>query len=199
MPSVYRVSAIWAGFAGAPGYTRFAFQSLTTDAERNAAGLAMRTFFDALKAYIPAGTTIQVQNVVDEFNQVSGELIGSAVMTTSPTLVTSTAAAGTYAGGSGCVVTWSTSLVFHGHRVKGRTFIVPLIGTLYANDGTLLDTLPGQIQTAGNALIAASADFAVWSRWYGSPPGKVQLDGAVASVTACSVKDSAAQLRSRRL
>lgn len=199
MVTVSRVTALWSGFAGSPGYSRFSFQQLMDDAARNAAGAAVTTFFDAIKTLLAPGVTIQVQGQVDEFDVSTGALIGSGSMTTIPGSVSSTASALAYAGGSGLVATWNTSLVWHSHRVKGRTFLVPMAQVAYQADGTALGTAITTIQTAGNALCASTADLAVWSRWYGKPPGDTQLDGALASATSCTVKDMASQLRSRRL
>ena len=202
MPTVYRVSATWSGFIGAPGFSQFAFTNLVDDTSRNAAGAAIRQFFFAMKNYLPTGSSVLVSPAINEYDVQTGVLTGASTMSTPPAVVTSTASAGQYAGGSGFVFTWKTSVIFHGHRVAGRTFFVPMQGG-FAADGTLDTIIVPIAQAAGDALVGwTGADFAVWSRFYTkpTPPTKpTQIDGALSSVTACSIKDAASGLRSRRL
>lgn len=199
MVTVYRITALWSGFAGAPGYSKFSFLDLTDDTKRNAAGAAIRTFFASINTYIPNLTTIQVQPGIDEFNVTTGELVGANAMTVTPAVVTSGISAVPYVGGAGLAVTWVTSSIFHGHRVRGRTFIVPT-ASASDTDGTIAPGVVTAVQAAGNVFAAsASADLQIWSRVYTKPPAKLeQIDGATAPVISCVVKDMAAQLRSRR-
>jgi hypothetical protein len=172
---------------------------LADDTARNAAGAGIRAFFDALKTYIPNGTSISVQAQIDELDTVSGDLLSSAAMTVIPAVVTSTATAVAYAAGSGFCVTWQAGGVFNGRRIKGRTFIVPAVGC-YETDGTLTAGVISAVQTAGAALIAtAGADLAIWNRAYNDATPPVATSGLVTSATTCVVKDTAAQLRSRRV
>lgn len=199
MTTVFRVTSQWGGFTGAPGFTKMAFQGLVDDTLRNSAGAAVRAFWEVVKPYIPNGTTILVLPTIDEYDMATGVLTGASVMTTPPAVTTSTVAAAPYAAGSGFVVTWNTPAVFNGHRVKGRTFIVPSVGSNFINDGTLNTTLATLIAGAGNALCSATPDFSVWSRLYDHATPPSQIGGAVASATSCTVKPVASQLRSRRL
>jgi hypothetical protein len=205
MASIYQVTAIWAGFQGAPGYSKFAFSDLTTDAARNAAGAGIRSFFEAFKAYLYSGWSVAVQAEVLEYNAINSDLVGVAAMTTVPAATVGTATPTTYAGGSGAAITWSTGVILAGHRVKGRTFLVPVVGA-NESDGTLLTAARTAMETGGNALIAvATADFCIWGKTWAKdslghtiqPPQ--QTGGQPCSVISCSVKDMAAQLRSRRL
>lgn len=198
MVTVYRVSAIWNGFPGAPGYSRFAFQDLITDAARNGAGVNVHAFFDALKAYIPSGTTIQVQGTVDGYDMATGVLTSSAAMTSVPAAVTSTQTPQTYVAGAGVFVGWNTSVIFNGHRIKGRTFLVPIVASYFDNDGSPISTLITTVTAAGNTLASGTPDFAVWSRQMSTTKPAVQIGGAIAPVDSCTVKDQASGLRSRR-
>lgn len=199
MVTVYRVSAVWSGFNGAPGYSRFAFQNCITAADRNAAGAAVKAFFEGCKANIPSGTQIQVQGVVDEFDMATGQLTGSQVMTTVPSVTNSSATPNNYAGGAGFIATWNTSVIFNGHRIKGRTFIVPAVAC-FDVDGSLIGSVIPTIQTAGNTLCAAAGpDFSIWSRQYDKSTPPVQIGGAIAPADSCTVKDAATALRSRRV
>lgn len=199
MPTVYRVTSIWQGFAGSPGYTRLSFLDLTTSAALDAAGTATRAFFQSMAGLIPTGTTIQVSPVVDEFDAASGLLTGSDSMTTTPAVVTSTATSSRYAAGSGFVVTWNTDTIFRGHRVRGRTFIVPASGLAFEPDGSLDPLTVTTATTGATALVNAAAELAIWSRHFEIINGQQeQTDGAVVPVRSGTVKDTASQLRSRR-
>lgn len=202
MPTAYRVRAVWSGFAGAPGYSNFHFLDLTTDANRNAAGAAVKAFFTAQANSLLTAWTISVQSEVTEWDVATGQLTGAVNMTSPPTPTVGTAAVGPFAGGSGYVITWKTSLIYNGRRVTGRTFIVPAFG-VFENDGTLSTTAITNANTAAAGLIgAANADLGVWARTFTKPTDgtkPVQIGGTIASANSYLVKDMASQLRSRRL
>jgi hypothetical protein len=198
MAEVSRVTAIWTGFPGAPGYSKFSFLPLADDAARNAAGAAVRSFFFAIQSDLPNGTTITVQPVVDNLDTVTGALLSTATMSSSPAAVVSSASATGYAGGSGYCLTWLTASVFNGRRVKGRTFLVPAAG-VFGTDGTLTSTIPTAAKAAGDALIAAvGCDLAVWNRSWDDATPPNPTGGVVVAATGCIVRDAASQLRSRR-
>jgi hypothetical protein len=202
MATVYRVRAVWSGFAGAPGYSNFSFSDLTTDAARNAAGAAVKGLFTGIAANLSPNWTITVQPEVTEWDVATGQLTGASAMTTPPTPQTGTGTAVAYAGGSGACITWKTSVIFNGRRVTGRTFMVPLVGA-FEVDGTLSGATLAAFTSSANAFVAtAGADVAVWAKQMTKPTDgskPVQIGGTVASVTSIAVKDMASQLRSRRL
>jgi len=198
MSNVSRITAVWSGFSGAPGYSKFSFIPLADDTARNAAGAAVRAFLAAVATYIPSGTTIQIQPTVDDLDIISGELMSSATMTTVPSTVTSSAGVTAYAAGSGFVVTWGATGVFNGRRIRGRTFIVPAVNC-FESDGTLVSTVISAVQSAGNTLIGATgADLAVWNRSWTKTKPTTPVSGILSSTTSCTVRDAASQLRSRR-
>jgi len=199
MVDVWRVNASWQGFQGAPGYSKFSFFALTDISKINAAGAAIRTFFDAIKVQLVPGCTIQVAATVPVHDMATGLLIREDVMTTPPALVTSTASPATpYNGGVGAYVTWNTGGIFNGHRVRGRTYLVPLCST-DSTDGTLSTGTASLLQTAANALVSSQTGvFCVWSRqWTDSSP-PTQIGGATSSVISASIPDKTGILRSRR-
>jgi hypothetical protein len=200
MATVYRITAVWSGFTGAPGYTKFSFADLTDATSRNAAGAKVRQLFEDLKGFRKLGMTVLVNPAIDEFDMATGALTGSSMMTTPPTASDGSAAAGTlYVGGSGFCITWNTGLILARRRVRGRTFFVPAV--LCADtDGTIPATAVTTIQTAANTFLALTAPRPnIWSRQWstGSPP--VQIGGALAPIDSFTFRDMASQLRSRRL
>ena len=95
------------------------------------------------------------------------------------------------AGVGGCI-TWLTAGIENGHRVRGRTFIVPLATGAYDANGTLAPTAHGRLQSA--ALILVTAGLVIWHR----PTTPGGLDGSEHPVVNSSVRDRVAYLSSRR-
>ena len=201
MASVFRTTAIWQNFIGAPGYTKFSFIEVTGDAGAVAATAAMHTFFQSLNAFIPALATVQVQPEIQEHDQASGALLSEIVASVTPAIVTGSGA-GAYAGGSGMFVGWKTGAIWQGRRVQGRTFIVPAAGC-FENNGTLTGAAITTLKSAADALVADPASvFAVWAKQYSKPTDPtvppVQIGGAAFQVLTTVVRDQASQMRSRR-
>ena len=100
---------------------------------------------------------------------------------------------GPYAAGVGACVTWLTAGIVNGHRVRGRTFIVPLDGTRYQNDGTLAPgTVAAITNAAQNVLDNAAGNSVIYSR---KVPGR---DGTAHAITGFRINDRVATLASRR-
>lgn len=199
MVSVYRTTAIWSGFAGAPGYTKHSWADLTDSTSRNAALTKVQTLFETVKAYLPNGCTVQVQSAIDEFDMATGAIIGASTGT-QPPLVTSSAVAGAYAGGSGLCITWNTGLIFNRRRVRGRTFFVPTANGAFENNGTLIAAAITTFGGAANTFLALSAPRPnIWSRQWSNADPPVQVGGALAPIDTYTLRDMASQLRSRRI
>lgn len=201
MTDIFEVTAVWSGFSGSPGYSKFRFQNLTDQAGIDAAGAAVRTFFSSIAAYISTGHSVQVQQILNIYDMATGKLVAEATQTTQPLVVNGTSSTAAWAGGVGAYIQWKTPVIFNGHRVRGRTFLVPLRGVAEV-DGTLLSAVISTIKAAGDALISNNAaDFIVWGKQHvqqGTPPKPVQVGGAAAPVTECAVPDKTGILRSRR-
>lgn len=149
-----------------------------------------RTFFDAMKGYVGGGVAWTFPAEVTEHNTATGDLEGVDAIT-APAPVTSTGS-GAYAAPSGMRFEWRTDAIVSGRRLRGRTFIVPLVTSQYETNGTISGTLITAAQTAANAFLSAGVFTAcqpsVWSRTHG-----VQSD-----ITSANIPDEVAILRSRR-
>lgn len=199
MVDVYRVTAVWQGFPGAPGYTKFSFIGLSDATKLNAAGASVRTFFNAFVAGLQTTWTVTVQPTVQVHEMSNGELLREEVMSTPPTVVTGTASVSqAYAGGSGLYITWTTGSVYNGHRVRGRSYMVPLC---YApqGDGTLAASTVTIANAAADALISSQAGyFSVWSKTFADTEGHPQIGGGISTILGRNVPDRTGILRSRR-
>jgi hypothetical protein len=199
MATVSTVTAIWNGFQGAPGYSRFRFFELADVTQCNAAGAAVRAYFEAVKTFLVNASTVQVQSTVQHHDLAIGELTGETAMSTVPASTIGTASASAnYAGGAGYVINWVTGGIWNGRKVRGRTFMVPGVNC-YFTDGTITSAAQTLIQNAGLALVAdPTTTLGVWAKKFNDEKPKKQVAGALFGVTGVIVPDRSAQLRTRR-
>lgn len=183
--SMHRVRCVWSGWPGAPGYTNFFVGTAIVNQT------AIRAFFGALAGILPSTVSIQVPDTGDVVDETDGTITG-VWSGTSSTLLTGLIS-GVYASPAGACVNWRSGLIVAGRRVMGRSFLVPLAGAAFQNDGTLSTSALGDLQSAATNLISALAgELKVWSR------PRPALTGQAATVISSNVPDKAVVLRSRR-
>lgn len=196
------VRTMWDGTSGGPGLTQFALLGAAgggwNPGGTQGAVSAVRTFWDSIKALLPDELRLTVSPVIDEYNELTGELTNSYVAGTTPTVVAGTSAT-SYAAGAGAKITWNTNQIRNGRRVRGSTFIVPLAAANYTITGTISTTAIASLNnSAGNMLTglgANSTPMAVWSRPIVGPNARAGFNTEVATGT-CGSKT--AILRGRR-
>lgn len=149
------------------------------------------TFFNAIRAFFPTAVSWSVPSSGDILDEVSGLITGAWIGGTPVSITGSGATA--YAAGTGCYVRWQTAGIANGRRVKGRTFLVPLLTSCYQTDGTIFDSNLATMQTASTAL-ANSGKMRIWHR----PSNRGANNGNAFSVTAAIGPDRVTSLRSRR-
>ena len=195
MPDVLKVTAVWQGFIGAPGYSQFHFGpggGSVTEAADSATG-AVRAFFFSLVNLLPTPVTVQVNQEVPLFDSADGTLSDVANASAAPALVTGSSSV-TYATPAGAAITWLTGTIRGTHRLRGRTYLVPLANNAFQSDGTLAAASIVTINNAANALRATAATpFQVWGR-----PSAALGPGVVSAVTGQLLRDKAAVLTTRR-
>jgi hypothetical protein len=184
------------GYTGSPGYTKLHFLPASnagpTTSEVNAAAAASRVLLAATASNMPTGVTYSCVSPAQWFDD-SGVLKGEVSITSLPSPIAGSGAA-TYPGGCGAVIYWNTGAINGGHKVRGRTYLVPLSSGAFANDGTLSTALVTSLQTAVNTFVGTVPPPCVNSRSLGKP-----LRGnSTYAVTTGSVKDRSAFLRTRR-
>ena len=185
----------WAVPGGGAGVSSFAFHNTdhtkATTSQANAAASAVRTFFNSLTVGIPNEVSLAFPGPVDCFVVETGQFADQTPLTTVPASVVG-ANSGTWLGGAGAKVTWNTSAVVNGRKVRGFTYLVPYGASTFESNGTLVDTAITAILASANnyltLMTAASLQAVVWSRTHHS----------VHPITAPSVLDKSAILRSRR-
>ena len=197
MPNLLRVRAGLTGFPGAPGVSTFYFLDVSTAIE------SLVRFYTALVGAIPKDVTISVERNGDTIDEATGALTGSWVGgVTSPVVGSSVAV---YAAPVGFMVGWETGTIADGHRVRGKTYIVPAASSVYGVDGQIIPDDIAVFKAAADQLILEqSASFVVWHRprkaraAIGTHPAVTAHPGSHALVTASRVPSKAVVLRSRR-
>lgn len=191
MATIGRVRVALTGFIGSPGVSTFYAVDPATLLG------PLRTYYNAIRELFPSVVRIQVEDNGDSIDDVTGVLTGS--WSGGAQTVVSGGSNPGYSAPAGATQRWSTDAVVDGHRLKGRTFLVPLASAAYDVDGTLGGSTVTTLTDAGAALVAATtANFSIWHRPIaaGAPHGP--RAGTSHFVTSASVNDMVAVLRSRR-
>lgn len=193
MAQIWRVVADWSGGRVGTGYSNLFFTQGTSTAQ--ACADAVKAFFSgcySVGAMLPTGVTIGFRSTVDVLEATNGELT-STVSVSAPTTINGSDN-GAYAGVAGGCVTWRTGDFVGGHRVRGRTFLVPAGATGLQSDGTLSAVFKSALETAATTLISAAPEFVIWRR----PTNHAAADGSSHIVGTGAVADKTAFLTSRR-
>lgn len=189
MATLNKIPCAWQGWPGAPGVTTF--YTLGGSLDNDTASI--RAFFNAMAAQLPSGLTIQVPGVGDTIDDGNGLINGGWNATAAPAVVTGTGLSA-YAGNAGAVVHWLTAAVIAGHRVRGRTFLVPLVSTAFDTQGSIATSVLTTLRGAATTMIT---NMAGTLRVFHRPVGG--SGGANGLVVSSSVPDLAITLRSRRI
>ena len=185
MAVLRRIVVTWSGLTALPGVSVF-YAPFGTDA-----GADLMTFLNAVKGVFPAALSWNVPTSGDTLTDTSGLLTGAWTAGTGGNV--SGTGAGAYAAGTGAYVNWQTATIIGSRRLKGRTFLCPLIVSTYTTTGIVgagtLTTLQGAVTT-----LAATGHLTVWHR----PTGPGVNDGGSGTVTAGLVPAQVTSLRTRR-
>jgi hypothetical protein len=197
--TVARILTTWSGGPSAPGLTvmnvRYTSGPLQSSVD------AVRAFWSSLGGQIPSSYSLLVSPSADLFDSASGELTGALTAATPPTVVNPSGATA-WAAGVGGRITWTTGAIAHGHRVKGRTFVVPLITSTYGTSGTVTSTYITTVGTAVGTLLSAlnsaGTPLAVWTKKRAATDTLPALDGVLSDVTSGAMTTEVAVLAGRR-
>lgn len=180
-----RLRVTWNGLGGLPGLTTFYLRSAVTDVSD------VKTFFTAIKDNFPSALSWDIPNGGDTIDETTGALTGGWTGTNGGT-VAATGGGGAFASGVGARVVWGTGTVVNGRRVRGGTFLVPLLAACYSTSGDLAAIQRGSLQSAANALVTSDTTV-IWHR-----PPKGGSSGQLIDITSANVPSRVSTLRSRR-
>jgi hypothetical protein len=181
MAVIHQIRVAWTGAIGTPGVSTFYCSGPAASMQAS-----LVTFFTNEKSLIPAAYNITVPNTGTDIDTATGQPSGTWTGGTATTIAGT--GAGNYSAPSGACIIWHTGSYLNGRELRGKTFMVPLMATCYATNGTLNDTDRAGMQSDANVLRGSAGTMVVWSR----------RAGAVATVSSATVADKAAVLRSRR-
>lgn len=195
MASLDVVPVVLSGFPGGPGVSTFYFDNTATYDLTD-----LHDLYGLLLGLIPSNTTITLPTSGVTISDDDGELIGAWTKAAVSAMAGSNT--GDYAGGVGATIRWETGAVAHGHAVRGRTYMVPLANAAFDTDGTLKASERALLQSSADTTIAAYG--AAWKVWHRpktvatpGPNGGTHI-GSAYTITAATIPDKAAMLRSRR-
>jgi hypothetical protein len=186
MPAQYR--AIWTTPGGGTGYTVLHFLPATNGTFAQNIADDVHDFIADFSTNIPNDVSIQFDSEVLELTD-AGVL--TAVYPVTPGAQVNGSATGEFARAAGARLDWATDVIVAGRRLSGRTFMVPMAGSIFDTNGLLDSSIVTAFQTAANDFLSATAthkQLAVWSRTHAT----------TAAVTSVSVPPQGAILRGRR-
>lgn len=199
------IRTAWAGTSGGPGITQLyvteAGGSFLTPTNAQTAVNAVRTFWDGIKGFLPNELQLTVSPVVDSYNEINGELIGSTSAATAPVSVLGTEA-GTFSMAAGIRVNLNTGVIRFGRRVRGGIYIVPASATAMSITGVVAAGVRTSFNTTGatmmSSLSAAGLPLVVYSRPRDADHPLGARPGAFSLVSAFETNEKGAVLRGRR-
>lgn len=187
------VVAVWSGPGGLPGYSKFRFTGALTGAQLDSAAANLRTFLFAIRTFLPSVVTIAIQSGAS-VHEDDGSLTGELTIGTLPSNVAGSGT-GVWSAASGFMVLWNTGAINGGKKVRGRTYFVPAVATVFDADGTVVDATRNTVLNAANVFAGSTPSPAVNSRAREGNPG---AGNQTVSIINATVSDKQVVLRSRR-
>lgn len=191
--AITRISAVWSGFRGAPGYSNFHFAGDGADLlALDSAAEAVRNFFENFRIRLPSSVSIQIQPTAEVIDEASGQILGSYDITELDPVTGGTSSM--YSAATGAVVNWNTQAYRNGRRIRGRTFLVPLTSNSFDSQGDLASETLTSLRNGADYLASGTSvlPFVVWARPINGSGGTAE------PVTSYNIPDLGAVLRSRR-
>lgn len=192
MANLDRIRVSWTGFPGSPGVSTF----YSTDAPYTMG--ALYALYANMAAFLPIDVTISFPTTGDIIDPLNGSLTGTWAGPTEADVVGT--GTGPYAAPTGIMIRWDTGSILDGHRLQGRTYLVPAVGGIFDGDGSIATGPLGTARGFVAAFLTAdSGRLVVWHR-----PVKDRITHAVTraggytAVNGGTVPDEAVILRSRR-
>ena len=197
MTAIHRLRVGSSGYPGGPGVNTF------YGLDGGVLLAEVQALYIEVAPVVPSDVTFSFEAAGDIIEDTTGVITGSwtgAVYAPIPG-----SAAGAYAAPVGLLFRWKTGTIADGKRVRGRTFIVPTIGSIFNTSGQVAPATVAAFDTALAAFVASNAgNFVVWHRPYAGRLATAKLKaraahpGSHAVVTGSGTSTKAVVLRSRR-
>jgi len=176
-----------------PGYSKFRFIGEITGSTLTTAATNLKTFLSAVNNNIPSVLTLTIQPSASIHDD-DGTLT-SVVSIPSPPTPVSGFGSGSVISAQGILIRWITGAINGGHKVEGRTYLVPVPVIVAQSDGTVQDGIRTSVQTAAIAFAQSTPSPAVNSR---ANPAKPLRGNQTTAMLTAVVSDKMVVLRSRR-
>jgi hypothetical protein len=147
----------------------------------------------AVAPIINSSTAFVSDGTVDDISAASGNLTGTRSL--SGFSVSGSSGTSYAPKAVALCVNWLTSTYIAGRRLRGRTFVSPLSQFAQDNDGSPTSTALGYADDFGDAWLTGGPGGITTVVWHRPTGGS---GGSTAQITAHSVADKFAVLRSRR-
>ena len=191
MATISRIRFAWTGSAVAGGGVSTFYSS---NSDPSVLATAIRTFYVSSAGQFPATLEIACPSGGETIDEVSGAVNGAWSMTPGANVI---GAGGTnYAAGVGMRCVFNTGAVVRRRRIRGSTYLVPLVSGAYDTSGTITNATLSPIVTALATMVAADGGSL---RVYTRPQTTTSNDGAAHAVTSAVAVDKVSWLRSRRV
>jgi hypothetical protein len=172
MTNIYVAKVDWTGTYGHTGISRFAFERAdhadVTRADVDSVTTALDALYAPVLGWFPLDVSYTVDSIVEYYDGVLGTLLGEVAATVAhvahPGL-----ADGAYGNGIGALMSWNTGGLFDGHRIRGRTFMVPLDSVAFDVAGTLKPDCVTSFLTGAAAYLADMATAGLSPLVWGHP------------------------------
>jgi hypothetical protein len=172
MTNVYVAKVDWTGTYGHTGISRFAFERAdhadVTRADVDSMATAIDDLFGPVMGWFPIDVSYTIDSIVEYYDGVLGTLLGE-VAATSAHVLHAGGADGAYGNGIGALLKWNTGGLFDGHRIRGRTYMVPLGSVAFQTDGVLKPDCVSSWLTGAAAYLAAMATAGLSPLVWGHP------------------------------
>lgn len=188
--SMARIKRLYVTFSGpafvGPSTSVFYFLEAETGLQA-----AVVDLYESFQSWMPVGSSATVLGSGDILDSETGELVGA--WSEGGDLGVGFSGEADFAAGVGGRIVWGTEGFAAGRRVRGSTFLVPLIRSVYHSDGTLTSGAVQGIQDGVDTFAAAvEGNHVIWTR------PKNGAGGGVSTVISSTMADKVSWLRSRR-
>jgi len=195
---ILRVRLTSQGWSGGPGLNTFYFaHNASTDpvvqADADTVVARVRSVFAGRMALWPTNWTANVSESVDVIDAADGDIVAQFTAPTT-TLLTGTSSNPMGPATIGLCLTQNTAQFIAGRRLRGRTFLVPII----QNGDTNGTPDSGSRSVASGLAADMITDPALGPAWCVWHRPKDPAPGSLAHVTSVTISDKWAVLRSRR-
>lgn len=189
MPWRIPIDSSWSGATGSPGVNIFHVRASASPLEGDFADVLtnLQAFFHSVAGFVPATLTYRFSGVITGV----GPDKGKAVTTDTWSEVGRAPSADYMPPAVAALVSWQTSVATR--QGRGRTFLGPISIAYTDGNGRMGPVMAGGLQSAVDALVAASTGASNGAVGIWSPTA-----GVIRDITAGTVRRDFASIRSRR-